>query len=112
MTRDEARLQFNGFRRSYIRFQHRTHLLQSGGAQRLAVSGDAVARHYDFEVSNVGVAGGEQHADVRGNARDDQPPRLQIFQQDVETGGVKARVLRLEDEVVILVGPQQLDDWL
>ena len=63
------------------------------------------------EVAHVGVVGREQDADVRRRSRS----RISVFdlevvEQDVERGREEARVLRLEDEVVVLLGPEQLGE--
>ena len=69
----------------------------------------AVGRREDAQAAHVGVVGGEQHADVAGDAGDDDAADLQIVEQRLERGVVEAGVLRLEDEVVARVGRIRLD---
>ena len=66
------------------------------------VGHDAVGRGEDLQAAHVGVVGGEQHADVAGDAGHDDAADLQVVEQRVERGGEEAGVLRLEDEVVML----------
>jgi hypothetical protein len=49
----------------------------------------------------VGVGGGEQHADVGGDAGDDQAAYAELGEQDRQVGGVEAGKLRLDDEVIV-----------
>ena len=67
---------------------------------RGGVRDDAVGRGVDPEAAHVGVVGGEQHADVSGDAGDDDAADAQIFEQRLERRIVEPRVLRLEHEVV------------
>jgi hypothetical protein len=51
-----------------------------------------------------------KHALVARHAGDHEPARLQVAQQQVERRRVKARVLRLQHEVVVALRLQQLGD--
>ena len=60
---------------------------------------------------HVGVVGREEDADVRRQPRD-ITVHSQIFQQRIQRGGKEAGMFGLQDEVIVLFGPQQLRDRL
>src|SRR6266566_6816870 len=71
-----------------------------------------IRRQNYIEVSQVGVRCGKQDADVGREARDHDRSHLQILNQEVELAVVEAGMFGLKYEVVVLVGTQQLRDWL
>jgi len=75
---------------------------------RLVFGGAAVARHDEFEVVHVGVLRREEHAEIAGDAGEDQRLRFEVRKQHIERGGVETGVLGLEDELILLVGCEEL----
>ena len=63
-----------------------------------------------MEVAHVCVVRGEEHADVGGQSSEDERLCAEVAEEYVERGGEEAGVLGLQDEVVILFGPEQFGD--
>src|SRR5438874_8113309 len=61
-----------------------------------------------MEVAHVRVVRGEEHADVGGQSSEDERLCAEVAEEYVERCGEEAGVLRLQDEVVVLFGAQQL----
>ena len=82
------------------------------GVVGLGLRGHAIARHGEMVVAHVGVVGGEEHAEITGHAGQDQRFGAEVGEQHLERRELKARVLGLQHEVIVLLGLQQLGDRL
>src|SRR6186997_1359147 len=74
--------------------------------------GRTIRRNNDPEIAKEGVGGCEEHAHVGSEAGQNHAASFEIVQEEIELGVVESRVLRLEDEVVVLIGLKQLRDRL
>src|SRR5947209_14031317 len=63
-----------------------------------------------MEVAHVCVVRGEEHADVGGQSSEDERLCAEVAEEYVERCGEEAGVLRLQDEVVVIFGPQKFGD--
>ena len=71
----------------------------------------AIGRDHQAEVAHVRIIGGEEYTDVPGETGKDHGGDLEIPQEEVQSGGIKAGVLRLQHNVIVPLGPQLLGQW-
>ncbi len=90
--------------------QESLHVLAGGVVEAGGLGRDAILGHPELEVAHVSVVGGVEHAEVAGEAGEDDLARAEIVEQEFERGGVEAGVLGLEHEVVVRSGAQKIDD--
>ena len=62
------------------------------------------------EIAHVRVVRGKQDAEIAGDPDENEFFRTEIVQQSFERGRKEAGMFRLENEVIILLGPQQQND--
>jgi len=72
--------------------------------------GAAVPRHDDLQVTHVGVVRRAENAAVGRQAGKDEGRRAEFPQQEVERRLVEARMHRLEDEIIVVVGLELFDE--
>lgn len=73
---------------------------------------NAILRNEDFEVAHIGVVGGEEHANVGGDAGDDEALRAEMPEEDIECGGIERGVHGFEHEIIVALRAEQSDDFL
>ena len=57
------------------------------------VRDDAIRRCEDLQIAHIGIIGGEEDADVAGDARQDHAPDTKRVQQSIERGIEEAECL-------------------
>jgi len=76
------------------------------------VGRDAVFREHQAEVAHIRNVGAEKDADVADHTGHDEGACAKTGEQRVECGGEKRRVLRFDDEIIVLFGSQDLRHFL
>lgn len=82
------------WRRSRVGFEPRAHLRERSAIHVGAVRRHAIARDDQLEAPHVSVVGGEQHANVCRDARENERVDLQVIEQHFERGGGPAAACR------------------
>ncbi len=95
---------------SYYRAELAFHVIQRVGVGRLRFRRDAISGNDKLEVAHVGIICGVEHTEIRGESCQDQHPRSQMLEQEIEAGGEEAGVLWLHDKVVLLSGEEKAGD--
>ena len=83
--------------------------------KRLAVfprraRGAAIPRHDDLEVTHVRVVRRAENAAVGREAGKDDGRRAQFPQQQVERRLIESRMHGLQDEIILVIGPELFDE--
>src|SRR5687767_7413200 len=79
-------------RRSNVGLQNLLHLLQCILIFFRRLRNYAIRGHEEFEVTHVSVVSGEEYAVVARDAREDKASGSDMFEYQLKTGAVKARV--------------------
>jgi cyanate lyase len=88
------------------------HVLEGKPVVGFLLRGETIARHDQVEIAHVRILCGEQHAHIAGDTGQDQRVRAQMTEQHIEGRRMKARMLGLEHEIILLIGREQLGDRL
>ena len=73
-----------------------------------AACGNAIVRDGQLEIPHIGIVSRAEYAAIARNSREDQAFRSEMLQQQFQRSLIESRMLRLQDEVVILIGKQQI----
>jgi len=73
-----------------------------------AACGNAIVRDGQLEIPHIGIVSRAEYAAIGRNSREDQAFRSEMLQQQFQRSLIESRMLRLQDEVVILIGKQQI----
>ena len=76
------------------------------------IGNDAVAGNEQFEIPHVSVVGGEEDANVAGNAGEDEFFCAEMRKEEIEPGGIKSGMLGFEHEIILLGGAYSADERL
>ena len=73
-----------------------------------AARGDAIVRDGQLEIPHISIVSRAEYAAIARNAREDQALRSEMLQQQFQRSLIKSRMLRFQDEVIVLVGTKQI----
>ena len=73
-----------------------------------AACGNAIVRNGQLEIPHIGIVSRAEYAAIGRNSREDQAFRSEMLQQQFQWSLIEGRVLRLQDEVVVLIGKKQI----